>query len=93
MRKLKLLMAICALFVGGGNLANAREDVTSTYLTDAELSNETANWALTSNGGNHAWDGTNKYRESWHNTFTITQTTAALPAGYYQLSIQAAVEG
>ena len=67
--------------------------MTSTYLTDAALENEGTYWALVSNGGNHAWDGTNKYHESWHNTFIITQTTAALPAGYYQLSIQAAVEG
>ena len=92
MKKLKLLMAFCALLLGWSN-ASARTDVTSTYLTDAALENEGTKWALVSNGGNHAWDGTNKYHESWHNTFTITQTTAALPAGYYQLSIQAAVEG
>ena len=89
--KRKLLLAAC--LVAGALGMNAREDVTSTYLTDAALENEGANWALVSNGGNHAWDGTNKYHESWHNTFTLTQTTAALPAGYYQLSIQAAVEG
>ena len=89
--KRKLLFAIVALMCSVGTWA--REDVTSTYLTDAALENETTNWALTSNGGNHVWDGTNKYHESWHNTFTLTQTTAALPAGYYQLSIQAAVEG
>lgn len=92
MRKLKLLMAACALMMGSIN-ADAREDVTSTYLTDAALEDENTNWALVSNGGNHEWNGTNKYHESWHNTFTLTQTTAALPAGYYQLSIQAAVEG
>ena len=89
--KRKLLFAIVALLCSVG--MQARTDVTSTYLTDAALENEGTNWALDSNGGNHAWDGTNKYHESWHNTFTITQTTAALPAGYYQLSIQAAVEG
>ena len=92
MKKLRLLLAFCALLIGWSN-ASARQDVTSTYLTDAELANEAANWALVSTGGNHAWNGTYKYHESWHNTFTLTQTTAALPAGYYQLSVQAAVEG
>ena len=92
MRKLKLLFAALTLLVGVST-ANAREDVTSTCLTDAALENEGTNWALSSNGGNHAWNGTYKYHESWHNTFTLTQTTAALPQGYYQLSIQAAVEG
>ena len=89
-RKLFFLLALMLGLVSG---IQARTDVTSTYLTDAALENEGTNWALVSNGGNHAWDGTNKYHESWHNTFTITQTTEALPAGYYQLSIQAAVEG
>ena len=70
-------------------VTQAREDVTSTYLTDANLEDEAANWALVSSGGNHNWN-TNKYHESWNNTFTITQTTSALPAGYYQLSIQVA---
>ena len=93
MRKLKLLMMALALIVGGSNSVFARTDVTNKYLTDAALENETRNWALSSNDGNHNWDGTNKYRESWHNTFTITQTTSVLPAGYYQLSIQVAVEG
>ena len=93
MRKLKLLMMALALIVGGSNSVFARTDVTNNYLTDAALENETSNWALSSNGGNHNWDGTNKYHESWHNTFTITQTTSVLPAGYYQLSIQVAVEG
>ena len=91
MRKLKLIFAIVALLCSVATWA--RTDVTSTYLTDAALENEGTNWALVSNGGNHAWDNTSKYHESWHNTFTLTQTTAALPAGYYQLSIQAAVEG
>ena len=89
--KRKLLFAIVALLCSVGTWA--REDVTSTYLTDAALADEATNWGYSGGGGNHVWDNTNKYRESWHNTFTITQTTAALPAGYYQLSIQAAVEG
>lgn len=66
----------------------AREDVTSTYLKDAALENETANWALVNTGGNHNWDGTYKYHESWHNTFSLSQTVT-VPNGYYQISIQA----
>ena len=89
--KRKLLFAIVALLCSVATWA--RTDVTSTYLTDAELANESSNWALVSNGGNHKWDSNNKYHESWHNTFTLTQTTGPLTAGYYQLSIQAAVEG
>ena len=89
--KRKLFLLLCALLTMIG--VQAREDVTSQYLTDAALENEAKNWALVSTGGNHAWNGTYKYHESWHNTFTISQTTAELPAGYYQLSIQAAVEG
>lgn len=69
----------------------AKVDV-SSKLTDAALANESANWALVSNGGNHT-ASTNGYHESWHNTFTLSQTVTGLEAGYYQLSIQAAVEG
>ena len=89
--KLKLLFAIVALLCAVSSWA--REDVTSTYLTDAALENEAGNWGYSGSGGNHKWDNTNKYRESWHNIFTITQTTAPLHAGFYQLSIQAAVQG
>ena len=84
--KRKLLFAIVALMCSVGTWA--REDVTSTYLTDAALENETTNWALTSSDGNHNWNGTYKYHESWHNTFSISQTVT-LPNGYYQISIQA----
>lgn len=83
-RKLFLLLALMLGFVSG---IQAREDVTS-YITDAELSNETANWALSSSGGNHNWNGDFKYRESWHNVFSISQTIS-VPNGYYQVSIQA----
>ena len=70
----------------------AREDVTSTYLTDANLTDEKNNWSLNSTGGNHAWNADKQYHESWHNTFTISQTVT-LPNGYYEVSIQAASEG
>ena len=92
MRKLKLLLTTCAFLLSAA-VGWAREDVTSTYLTDAALENEAANWALVNGPNTHAWNGTYKYHESWHNSFTISQTTAALPAGYYQLSVQAVVQG
>lgn len=88
MRKLKLLLAACALFVGGVNSANAKTDVTSSYLTDASLTDESTNWALVNGANNHNWNNDYKYHESWHNTFSISQT-ASLPNGYYQISIQA----
>lgn len=66
----------------------AKTDVTSTYLTDAALEDETTNWALTSKDGNHAWNNDYKYHESWHNTFSLSQTVT-VPNGYYQISIQA----
>jgi len=86
--KRKLLFAAFALLLGVSN-AMAREDVTSTYLTDADLADEATNWALVNGGNNHNWNGTYKYHESWHNTFTISQTVT-LPNGYYEISIQAA---
>ena len=88
MKKLKLFFAAFALLLGVSN-ASAREDVTSTYLTDAALENEGTNWALTSSGGNHNWNGDYKYHESWHNIFSLSQTVNGLPNGYYQVSIQA----
>lgn len=87
MKKLKLITATFALLLGWSS-ASAKTDVTSTYLTDAALENEAANWNLTSNGGNHNWNGTYKYHESWHNTFSLSQTVT-IPNGYYQISIQA----
>ena len=88
--KRKLLSMAVALVCSVG--AWARVDVTSTYLTDAALDNEETNWGYVYSSGNHT-GSTNGYHESWHNTFTLSQTTAVLPAGYYQLSIQVAVEG
>lgn len=86
-RLTKLLLLLAVLIVGSGT-SWAKDDVTATYLTDAALADETANWALTSTGGNHAWNGSYKIHESWHNTFSISQTVS-VPNGYYQISIQA----
>lgn len=86
-RLTKLLLLLAVLIVGSGT-SWAKDDVTATYLTDAALADETTNWALTSTGGNHAWNGSYKIHESWHNTFSISQTVS-VPNGYYQISIQA----
>ena len=42
MRKLKLLLAACALFVSAG--MQAQKDVTSQYITNATLANGTTGW-------------------------------------------------
>lgn len=70
--------------------AFAKTDVTN-YLTDAELNDESKNWNLVSGAGNHT-GSQNGYHESWHNTFTLTQQVD-VPAGYYQVSVQVAVDG
>lgn len=87
--KLKHLLFTALALFGVVNSVCAKEDVTSK-LNDAALANE-SNWNLASNGGNHT-GATNGYHESWHNTFSLTQTVSGLDAGYYRLSIQAAVE-
>ena len=56
-----LLMAIA--LVVGVNSANAKVDVTATYLTDPALTDESTNWALTSNGGNHNWNAGKQYHD------------------------------
>ena len=85
MKKLKLLLAFCALLLGWSN-ASAREDVTSTYLTDADLSSLTG-WG---NPGKTDWktDGAVNVVEfwNWSNQFNFSQT-ASLPNGYYRLAV------
>lgn len=88
--KIKHLL-IAALAVLGVSTASAKEDVTNK-LTNPTLANNEANWRQSSNGGNHAYNN-NGYWESWHNTFKLEQTVSNLPEGYYQLTIQAQIEG
>ena len=90
----KRALVVALLCIGGGSLipALAADDVTSK-LNDASLTDETKNWALTSNGGNHKYNSDNGYHESWHNTFSLSQTISGLDAGYYQVSIQAVSSG
>lgn len=84
MRKFKLLFAACALFCV--TAAQAREDVTNTYLTDADLSS-LAGWG---NPGRTDWktDGAVNVVEfwNWSNQFSFTQTVN-LPAGNYRLAV------
>lgn len=90
MKVKSLLLAVVALL--GIASASAKDDVTAQYLNDAAILAE-ENWGGgQSQGGNHGRNNAG-YWESWHNTFSLSQTTDGLPAGYYQLSIQGQVEG
>lgn len=86
MKKLKLLFAACALLVTAG--VQAKTDVTSTYLVDADLSS-LSGWG---NPGKTDWktDGAVNVVEfwNWSNQFNFSQT-ANLPAGYYRLAVNA----
>lgn len=86
MKKLKLLFAACALLVTAG--VQAKTDVTSTYLVDADLSSLNG-WG---NPGKTDWktDGAVNVVEfwNWSNQFNFSQT-ANLPAGYYRLAVNA----
>ncbi len=86
MRKLKLLFAALALLVSVG--MQAKTDVTSTYLKDADLSS-LKGWG---DPGKTAWktDGAVNVVEfwNWSTQFNFSQT-ANLPAGYYRLAVNA----
>lgn len=90
--KRKLLLAavtlFAAVFFGGGNSLNAKENVTSTYLKDADLSSLNG-WG---NPGRTDWktDGAVNVVEFWNwtNQFNFSQK-AQLPAGYYRLAVNA----
>ena len=88
MRK-KLLFAAVTLFAAvfmGGSSLKAKEDVTATYLQDANLAS-LAGWG---NPGRTDWktDGAVNVVEfwNWSNQFNFSQT-AKLPAGYYRLAV------
>ena len=87
MKKLKLLIAFCALLLGWSS-ASAKTDVTSTYLKDADLASLTG-WG---NPGKTDWktDGAVNVVEFWNwtNQFNFSQTVS-LPAGYYRLAVNA----
>lgn len=83
--KRKLFLLLCALLTIIG-VTQAREDVTSTYLKDADLSSMTG-WG---NPGRTDWktDGAVNVVEfwNWSSQFNFSQT-ATLPAGYYRLAV------
>ncbi len=90
MKKLKLLLAFCALLIGWSN-AWAQKDVTSLYITNATLSSLTG-WTNTNfntpvQGNNTVGYATECY-EGWSSVekseYSLTQTIT-LPAGHYTL--------
>lgn len=105
MRKMKLLLALFALFVGT-TASWAREDVTSTYLTNANLMS-LEGWTIDKEGfgGNGYTDWKNdgdvpviEFYHSWSsnagaaigNTKTFNFSQKVnLPAGYYRLAVNA----
>lgn len=86
MRKLKLLIAACALM--GVTSMQAKTDVTATYLKDANLASLTG-WG---NPERTDWktDGAVNVVEfwNWSREFTFQQEVT-MPAGYYRLAVNA----
>ena len=96
MRKLKLLLAACALLVSAG--MQAQKDVTSEYITNATLSSFTENplvitgWTNvnfnTPQQGNNTTGFASECYAGWGNldvkNYSLTQTIT-LPAGHYTL--------
>lgn len=90
MKKLKLLLAFCALLLGWSN-ANAQKDVTSQYITNATLSNGLNGWTVENFNGPQRGNNTVGYAsECWagnplsKTSYSLRQTIT-LPAGNYQL--------
>ena len=101
MRKLKLLFAACALL--GAMTANAQEDVTSTYLKNADLSVDPATadngWILVDNWRQDYQKATDdehvnvlEFYAGWggldKTSYGMSQTVT-LPAGDYRLAVNA----
>ncbi len=86
MKKLKLLLMACALLVSAG--VQAKDNVTSDFLKDADLSS-LQGWG---NPGRTDWrtNGAVNVVEfwNWSTQFNFSQT-ANLPAGYYRLAVNA----
>lgn len=90
MKKLKLLLAFCALLLGWSN-ASAQKDVTSQYITNATLSNGLTGWTVNNFNNPVRGNNTTGYAsECWagnplsKTSYSMTQTIN-LPAGNYQL--------
>lgn len=90
MRKLKLLLASCALLACAG--VQAQKDVTSEYITNATLSNGTNGWTNVNfnapQRGNNTAGWASECYAGWGNldikNYSLTQTIT-LPAGHYTL--------
>ena len=90
MRKLKLLLAACALLVSAG--MQAQKDVTSEYITNATLANGTTGWTNVNfnapQQGNNTVGWASECYAGWDNlnvkNYSLTQTIT-LPAGHYTL--------
>ena len=90
MKKLKLLIAFCALMLGWSS-ASAQKDVTSQYITNATLSSlngwTNVNFNTPVRGNNTTGYATECY-EGWGSVekseYSLTQTIT-LPAGHYTL--------
>ena len=105
MRKLKLLIMACALLtLGGGNLLQAQTDVTSEYLTNADLSTVNSGWTYYSDAYKYTdWKTTEadipvvEFYSQWNSgaSVSITQKdfkfsqTITLPAGDYRIAVNA----
>lgn len=90
MRKLKLLVAACALLVSAG--VQAQKDVTSEYIKNATLANGTTDWTNVNfnapQQGNNTVGWASECYAGWDNlnvkNYSLTQTIT-LPAGHYTL--------
>ena len=92
MKKLKLLIGIAALLLGGANSVNAQKDVTSQYITNATLSDGTNGWTASNFNAPQQGNNTKGYASEayagWGSlettSFSLTQNIT-LPAGKYTL--------
>jgi len=98
MRKLKLLIAACALLSAAA--MQAKTDVTSTYLTNANLTTVDNGWTYYSDTykyqnwrtGSETLSAAVEFYAGWssleHTNFKFSQTVT-LPAGYYRIAVNA----
>ena len=98
MRKLKLLLTMLVLLVGGGLSANAETDYTSS-ITNPNFSTNADGWTITGNAKHFngtGFDG-DKFMEltNWGSSWdaTISQTVTELPNGYYKVKAAGQMTG
>lgn len=98
MRKLKLLLTMLVLLVGGVSSANAETDYTSS-ITNPNFSTNADGWTITGNAqlfNGKGFDG-DKFMEltNWGSSWdaTISQTVTELPNGYYKVKAAGQMSG